>query len=56
MTHFTMTNLLDLIPNIIDTKMYKPLPVKNKKNPSKFKVPIKFVNKGLDFIKIRKKN
>ena len=44
----------DLILDIIDTKIYKPPPVKEKKPLSKYKIHIKFVNKGLDFIKIRK--
>jgi hypothetical protein len=44
----------DLVLDIIDTKIYKPLPAKDKKPPSKFKLRIQFVNKGLDFIKIRK--
>jgi len=44
----------DLILDIIDTKIYKPPPIKVKKPPSKFKLHIKFVNKGLDLIKIRK--
>ena len=44
----------DLILDIIDTKIYKPLPIKDKKPLSVFKLRINFVNKGLDFIKIRK--
>ena len=40
--------------DIIDTKIYTPLPIKVKKPISKFKIHIKFVNKGLDFIKIRR--
>ena len=44
----------DLILDIIDTKIYKPLPVKDKIPQPRFKLRILFVNKGLDFIKIRK--
>ena len=44
----------DLMLDIIDTKIYTPLPIKVKKPISKFKIHIKFVNKGLDFIKIRR--
>ena len=43
----------DLILDIIDTKIYKPPPVKDKKPQPRFKLRVKFVNKGLDFIKIR---
>ena len=44
----------EFILDIIDTKIYKPPPTKDKKTPSIFTLPIKYLNKGLDFIKIRK--
>ena len=43
----------DFILDIIDTKIYKPPIIKEKRPPAIFTLPIKYVNKGLDFIKIR---
>ena len=43
----------DYILDIIDTKIYKPPICKEKRSPAVFTLHIKYVNKGLDFIKIR---
>jgi hypothetical protein len=44
----------EFILDIIDTKIYKPPVIKKKKTPAIFTLPIRYLNKGLDFIKIRK--
>ena len=44
----------DYILDIIDTKIYKPPAKKERKPTAIFNLHIRFINKGLDFIKIRK--